>query len=85
MEYAAPRAFQVPLYDLELTEDRTAGNPLGIKGGGEAGVTPSPAVIINALCDALRPWGVIDIEMPATPEKIWRAMHRADAPALVRA
>jgi carbon-monoxide dehydrogenase large subunit len=80
MEYAAPRAFQVPLYDLELTEDRTHGNPLGIKGGGEAGVTPSPAIIINALCDALRPWGVTDIEMPATPEKIWRAMHRA-APA----
>ena len=77
MEYAAPRSFQVPMYDLELTEDRTKGNPLGIKGGGEAGVTPSPAIIINALCDALRPYGVVDIEMPATPEKVWRAIHRA--------
>jgi aerobic carbon-monoxide dehydrogenase large subunit len=76
MEYAAPRAFQVPSYDLELAEDRTAGNPLGIKGGGEAGVTPSPAGIINAVCDALRPWGVTDIDMPATPEKVWRAIHR---------
>lgn len=77
MEYAVPRSFHVPAYDLELTEDRTNGNPLGIKGGGEAGVTPSPAAIVNALCDALRPYGVIDIEMPATPEKIWRTIHRA--------
>jgi carbon-monoxide dehydrogenase large subunit len=77
MEYAAPRSFQVPSYDLELTEDPTVGNPLGIKGGGEAGVTPSPAAIINALCDALRAYGVVDIEMPATPEKIWRTIHRA--------
>jgi len=76
MSYAAPRAFQVPSYDLELTEDRTLGNPLGIKGGGEAGVTPSPAVIVNAICDALRPYGVTDIEMPVTPEKVWRAMHQ---------
>ena len=76
MSYAAPRAFQVPSYDLELTEDRTLGNPLGIKGGGEAGVTPSPAVIVNAICDALRPFGVTDLEMPVTPEKVWRAMHQ---------
>jgi carbon-monoxide dehydrogenase large subunit len=76
MTYAAPRAFQVPSYDLELTEDRTLGNPLGIKGGGEAGVTPSPAVIVNAICDALRPYGVTDLEMPVTPEKVWRAMHQ---------
>jgi carbon-monoxide dehydrogenase large subunit len=49
MSYAMPRAYHVPMYDLELVEDRTAGNPLSIKGGGEAGVTPSPAVIINAI------------------------------------
>jgi carbon-monoxide dehydrogenase large subunit len=79
MEYAAPRSFQVPAYDLELAEDPTAGNPLGIKGGGEAGVTPSPAAIVNALCDALRPYGALDIEMPATPEKIWRSIHRGVA------
>jgi carbon-monoxide dehydrogenase large subunit len=65
----------VPAYDLELVEDKTSGNPLGIKGGGEAGVTPSPAAIINAICDALRPYGVTDIEMPATPERVWRAIH----------
>lgn len=76
MTYAAPRAFQVPSYDLEIAEDLTPGNPLGIKGGGEAGVTPSPAAIVNALCDALRPYGVTDVEMPATAEKVWRTMHR---------
>jgi carbon-monoxide dehydrogenase large subunit len=76
MGYAAPRAFQVPAYDLELTEDPTTGNPLGIKGGGEAGVTPSPAVIVNAICDALRPYGVTDIATPVTSEKVWRTMHR---------
>jgi carbon-monoxide dehydrogenase large subunit len=66
----------VPAYDLELTEDPTTGNPLGIKGGGEAGVTPSPAVIVNAICDALRPYGVTDIATPVTSEKVWRTMQR---------
>ncbi len=75
MEYALPRAADVPHYDLELVEDRTAGNPLGVKGGGEAGVTPSPVAVINAICDALRPFGVDDLSMPATAEKVWRALH----------
>jgi carbon-monoxide dehydrogenase large subunit len=66
----------VPSYDLELTEDRTSGNPLGIKGGGEAGVTPSPAVIVNALIDALKPYGVQDLEMPVTTEKVWRSIQQ---------
>jgi carbon-monoxide dehydrogenase large subunit len=80
MEYAVPRSFQVPHYDVELREHPTAGNPLRIKGGGEGGVTPAPAAIINAICDALRDYGVDHIETPATPEKIWRAMH-AGTPA----
>jgi aerobic carbon-monoxide dehydrogenase large subunit len=80
MEYAVPRSFQVPNYDVGLSEHPTAGNPLRIKGGGEAGVTPGPAAIINAICDALRDYGVEDIAMPATPEKIWRAMRAARAP-----
>jgi carbon-monoxide dehydrogenase large subunit len=79
MEYAVPRSFQVPHYDVELREHPTAGNPLRIKGGGEGGVTPAPAAIINAICDALRDYGVDHIETPATPEKIWRAMHAANA------
>jgi carbon-monoxide dehydrogenase large subunit len=80
MEYAVPRSFQVPVYHVGLSEHPTAGNPLRIKGGGEAGVTPGPAAIINAVCDALRDYGVEDITMPATPEKIWRAMRAARTP-----
>ena len=79
MEYAVPRSFQVPRYDVELREHPTAGNPLRVKGGGEGGVTPAPAAIIGAICDALRDYGVDHIETPATSEKIWRAMHRTPA------
>ena len=80
MAYAMPRAHHVPMYDLELVEDRTAGNPLSIKGGGEAGVTPSPAVIINAICDALAECGVTDVPMPATPETLWRLIQARRRP-----
>jgi carbon-monoxide dehydrogenase large subunit len=77
MEYAVPRSFQLPNYTVELREHPTAGNPLRVKGGGEGGVTPAPAAIISAICDALRDFGVDHIETPATPEKLWRAMRRA--------
>jgi aerobic carbon-monoxide dehydrogenase large subunit len=83
MEYALPRAADVPSYDLELVEDPTEGNPLGVKGGGEAGVTPSPAVVVNAICDALRPFGADDVSMPATAEKIWAALSRAAVTVIV--
>jgi carbon-monoxide dehydrogenase large subunit len=79
MEYAVPRSFHVPNYDIELREHPTAGNPLRVKGGGEGGVTPAPAAIISAVCDALRDYGIDHIETPATPEKIWRAMNAARA------
>jgi len=85
MEYAVPRSFQVPHYDVELREHPTAGNPLRVKGGGEGGVTPAPAAIVNAICDALRDYGVDHIDTPVTPEKIWRALHAAQsAPAAQR-
>ena len=77
MEYAVPHAFQVPHYDVGLLEHPTAGNPLRVKGGGEGGVTPAPAAIVNAICDALRDYGVDHIDTPATPEKIWRAILAA--------
>ena len=85
MEYAVPRSFQVPNYDVELREHPTAGNPLrGTKAAAEtAASTPAPAAIVNAICDALRDYGVDHIETPATPEKIWRAMHAAPAVARV--
>jgi carbon-monoxide dehydrogenase large subunit len=77
MEYALPHATDVPSYDVTLVEDPTLGNPLRIKGGGEGGVTPGTAAIINALCDALRPYGVADVPIPATSETIWRLIRDA--------
>jgi carbon-monoxide dehydrogenase large subunit len=65
----------VPTFDVELTEDPTGGNPLGVKGGGEGGITPAPAAVINALIDALRHHGVDHVDMPATPERVWTAIH----------
>jgi carbon-monoxide dehydrogenase large subunit len=75
MDYALPRAANVPSFTVELTEDPTAGNPLGIKGGGEGGITPAMAAIINALVDALQRYSVEHIDMPATPQRVWNAIR----------
>jgi carbon-monoxide dehydrogenase large subunit len=80
MEYAVPRSFQVPHYDVGLSEHPTSLNPLRVKGGGEAGVTPGPAAIVGAICDALRDYGIEHLETPVTPEKVWRAMRAAETP-----
>ena len=81
MDYALPRADMVPSFSIELAEDPTAGNPLKVKGGGEAGVTPALAVIVNAIVDALSVYGIEHIEMPATAPTIWcRAARRAQKP-----
>jgi aerobic carbon-monoxide dehydrogenase large subunit len=77
MDYGLPRADSVPRFDVELALDPTAGNPLGIKGGGEGGITPAPAVVINALVDALKEFGIDHIDMPATPLRIWTAIENA--------
>ena len=71
MQYAVPRAHQLPPLVVKLAEDPTGGNPLRIKGGGEGGITPSPAAAINAVCDALRDLGVVHVDPPATPAKLW--------------
>ena len=81
MEYAVPRAFQLPNYTVGLMEHPTTSNPLRVKGGGEAGVTPGPAAIVSAICDALRDYGIEHIETPVTAEKVWRAMQNAKIPA----
>ena len=79
MDYGVPRADHFPRFDVALTEDPTEGNPLRVKGGGESGITPSLACIFNALLDALAPCGVTALEMPATPERIWRAIQEASS------
>jgi carbon-monoxide dehydrogenase large subunit len=77
MDYGLPRAHHAPSFDVELTEDPTAGNPLRVKGGGEAGITPALAVVMNAVMDALSVYGIEHMDMPATPHRIWAAIQEA--------
>jgi aerobic carbon-monoxide dehydrogenase large subunit len=77
LDYAMPRADQFPFFDIELTEDPTKGNALRVKGGGEAGITPSPAALINAVVDALADFGIEHLDMPATAPRVWSAMREA--------
>ena len=72
MDYGLARAENLPAFETELAEVPTQGNPLGVKGGGEGGVVPATAAVINALCDAL---GVDDIAMPATPQRVWKVLQ----------
>jgi carbon-monoxide dehydrogenase large subunit len=78
MDYALPRASDVPFFISELDESQPCThNPLGAKGCGESGTIAAPAAVIGAILDALASHGVTDIEMPATPQQIWRAIMRA--------
>jgi carbon-monoxide dehydrogenase large subunit len=77
MDYGMPRADLLPSFATEIAEILSPTNPLGIKAGGEGGTTPAPAVVINAIVDALHPFGIRDITMPATPFAIWRAIEAA--------
>jgi carbon-monoxide dehydrogenase large subunit len=81
MDYAMPRATDMPALELFRTETPTDVNPLGVKGVGEAGTIASSAAIVNAVIDALAPFGVRHLDMPLRPEKIWRAAKAAGAPA----
>jgi carbon-monoxide dehydrogenase large subunit len=74
MDYALPRATDLPDIDVDLIEVTCETNPLGVKGAGEAGAVGSPPAAINALVDAL---GGRVVDMPATPEVVWKAMHAA--------
>jgi aerobic carbon-monoxide dehydrogenase large subunit len=77
MDYALPRADDLPDVEVDLLEIPCATNPLGVKGAGEAGAVGSPPAIINAIIDALSGDGVTAIDMPATPERVWRALAAA--------
>jgi carbon-monoxide dehydrogenase large subunit len=79
MDYCLPRADDVPFFAFRYNEIPTKANPLGVKGAGEAGAIGAPPAIINALVDALSAHGVRHIDMPATPEKVWRVINRAGA------
>jgi len=79
MDYALPRADDLPDIEVELIEVPCASNPLGVKGAGEAGAVGSPPSVINAIIDALSVDGVTHIDMPATPEKVWQSIELAKA------
>ena len=77
MDYGMPRASTLPSFKTEIAEVISPTNPLGIKAGGEGGTTPAPAVIVNAVVDALKKFGVTDIRMPTSPLTIWNAIQAA--------
>jgi carbon-monoxide dehydrogenase large subunit len=77
MDYAIPRADDLPLFKTEISEVPSTTNPLGMRGGSEGGITPGLAAVTNAIVDALAEFGVEHIELPATSECIWRAIHRS--------
>jgi carbon-monoxide dehydrogenase large subunit len=74
MDYALPRAGDLPDIEVELIEVPCATNPLGVKGAGEAGAVGSPPALVNAVLDALADARVTEIDMPVTPERVWRAL-----------
>ena len=75
MDYCMPRADDVPYFKVTTTTTPCTHNPLGVKGCGEAGAIGAPPAVINAVVDALAEFGVTHMDMPATPEKIWRAVN----------
>jgi carbon-monoxide dehydrogenase large subunit len=77
MDYAVPRADDLPDLAVILTGVPTNANPLGVKGAGQAGAMAAPQAVICAILDALTPLGVTHIDMPATPERVWRAIQAA--------
>lgn len=78
MDYAIPRAKDVPEIVVDRTETPSPVNPLGVKGCGEAGTIGATPAIVNAVVDALSPFGIKHLEMPLRPERIWRAINNAN-------
>jgi carbon-monoxide dehydrogenase large subunit len=76
VDYLIPTAGDLPSFELDATITPSPVNPIGAKGIGEAGTIASSAAVVNAVVDALAPFGVKDITMPATPQKVWQLMHK---------
>jgi aerobic carbon-monoxide dehydrogenase large subunit len=80
VDYLVPSAADLPTIETDRTETPATSNPLGVKGVGEAGTIAATPAVINAIVDALRPYGVKEVPMPATPERVWRALQQAQGP-----
>jgi aerobic carbon-monoxide dehydrogenase large subunit len=81
MDYAMPSAAELPSFEVSNTETPTPLNPLGAKGIGESGTIGSTPAVQNAVVDALSPFGIRHLDMPASSERVWRALHDAKAPS----
>jgi carbon-monoxide dehydrogenase large subunit len=77
LDYGMPRADDMPSFHLDELGTACKTNPLGVKGAGESGTVGAPPAVINAIVDALASYGVVDVEMPATPERVWQAIKGA--------
>jgi carbon-monoxide dehydrogenase large subunit len=85
MDYAMPRASDLPKFQTAISEVPSTTHPLGLRGGGEGGITPALAAIANAIVDGLGEFGVTHVDLPATPERIWRAIEQARTASCMRA
>ena len=79
VDYLVPSAVDLPSFTTDRTVSPSTTNPLGVKGVGEAGTIASTPAVVNAIVDALRPYGVTEVPMPCTPERVWRALNEAGA------
>jgi carbon-monoxide dehydrogenase large subunit len=77
MDYPLLRADQMPVMPVDLFETPAPGNPLGVKGVGEAGCIGAPPAVVNAVLDALRGLGVTQLNMPLRPLRVWQAIQKA--------
>ena len=75
LEYLVPSSLEAPKIETDSTVTPSPHNPIGVKGVGETGAIASSQAFVNAVCDALAPYGVVHIDMPVTPEKVWKAIH----------
>jgi carbon-monoxide dehydrogenase large subunit len=78
VDYLVPSAADLPHYTTDKTVTPSTSNPLGVKGVGEAGTIASTPAVVNAVLDAVRPYGVADVQMPMTPARVWAAIQRAE-------
>jgi carbon-monoxide dehydrogenase large subunit len=79
VDYLVPSAAEVPSFELGSTVTPSPTNPMGVKGIGEAGTIAATPAVINAILDALSPYGIHDIDMPASPQRVWQALHSASS------
>jgi aerobic carbon-monoxide dehydrogenase large subunit len=80
MDYLIPTSLEVPDWETDFTVTPSPHHPIGAKGIGESATVGSPPTIVNAVCDALRPYGVRHVDMPCTPSRVWHAMRGGASP-----